>query len=561
MAKVEALPLAKKQIDEFELNLAPFKQLKRLDLSGNRIRFPRQLEPALEAPILEELNLLGNPISKELADFRLYIIAHSSVCLRLLNEEVVTDNERCQAWLRYPEKDPFKNPAARAALAVPITSALEQAYAATGAAAAASVLEAQAAAVASKAAAERDAEARRLEVLQNKAALEHQVAEEQRRAVESREQHERLLADTRRAERGGDAVTSSAVVTPTVADEPTPVVPLGDVSDVKSITTADVAMATPHDTPAQPIAVRQDAGTIADLTARDASASSAASLFVPSSTPALFPTSSDTDRGTSTGDAAVGGARDAWWSTDGADELDDTPASAGERARARVAAKKRQDDEMLAKARAVAAAKRAGTGAGAVASPVAPTAAAPANVAQSDDRLAMDWIPSNGAASTSTGARSRQQTPPAPTRLDVHDDASESSAFSFESLQPARATRVSTPSASSPSSSAVTPAAATWMPLLSQASLTQSTPTRVLPSKTTPLVAAAAAVAAAAPSSTANKTVLPSTPVSASSDRTASTLAVADNTPTAVEPESFSLETTAEALQATIARYERQVCT
>lgn len=71
----------------------------------------------------------GNPISKELADFRLYIIAHTSICLRVLNDEPVSDAERCQAWLQYPEKDAFKSAAARDALAVPISSALAEAYA------------------------------------------------------------------------------------------------------------------------------------------------------------------------------------------------------------------------------------------------------------------------------------------------------------------------------------------------------------------------------------------------------------------------------------------------
>lgn len=62
-------------------------------------------------------------------DFRLYVIAHASICLRVLNEEPVTDAERCQAWLQYPERDPFKNAAVRAELALPISQSLIDAYA------------------------------------------------------------------------------------------------------------------------------------------------------------------------------------------------------------------------------------------------------------------------------------------------------------------------------------------------------------------------------------------------------------------------------------------------
>ena len=71
----------------------------------------------------------GNPIAKELPDFRLYVIARASICLRVLNDEPVTDAERCQAWQQYPERDPFKNAAVRAALAHPLTPELTEAYA------------------------------------------------------------------------------------------------------------------------------------------------------------------------------------------------------------------------------------------------------------------------------------------------------------------------------------------------------------------------------------------------------------------------------------------------
>jgi Leucine-rich repeat (LRR) protein len=81
-ATVDSLALKNKQLDEIEVSFVVFKELRQVDLSQNRLRFPRQLENALAAPLLEELDLTGNPIAKELADFRLFIIAHSANTLR-----------------------------------------------------------------------------------------------------------------------------------------------------------------------------------------------------------------------------------------------------------------------------------------------------------------------------------------------------------------------------------------------------------------------------------------------------------------------------------------------
>jgi hypothetical protein len=57
MAKVEEIVVAKKQIDAVDFSLSGFKCLKVLDISTNRIRFPRQLLPVLDAPVIEELDL------------------------------------------------------------------------------------------------------------------------------------------------------------------------------------------------------------------------------------------------------------------------------------------------------------------------------------------------------------------------------------------------------------------------------------------------------------------------------------------------------------------------
>jgi hypothetical protein len=200
-ATVDALALKNKQLDEIEVSFVVFKELRQVDLSQNRIRFPRQLENALTAPVLEDLDLSGNPIAKELADFRLYIIAHSANTLRVLNGEPVSDAERCRAWLAFPALDPLKNHALQAQLALPITDAVMDAYAAVAREAQDEVAAAAVRADEAARAAELEAVARRAQVLADRKKIEEERAAEEIRVAEQRAERARLLAEAREADR------------------------------------------------------------------------------------------------------------------------------------------------------------------------------------------------------------------------------------------------------------------------------------------------------------------------------------------------------------------------
>ena len=87
---------------QITLSFAQFAALRVLDLSGNRLRFPRQLAAALLAPVLEQLDLRGNPMARELAGYRAHVLAHSaSLRLARLDDAPVSPDERCAAWLEH----------------------------------------------------------------------------------------------------------------------------------------------------------------------------------------------------------------------------------------------------------------------------------------------------------------------------------------------------------------------------------------------------------------------------------------------------------------------------
>jgi hypothetical protein len=324
-ANVESLALRNKQIDEIEVSFAVFKQLRQLDLSQNRLRFVRQLENALSAPLLEELDLTANPIAKELADFRLYIIAHTANTLLLLNGEPVSELERCRAWLAFPDCDPIKNKALQASLARPITDDVLQAYAAAGRAIVDEHAASAAALVEKELAAEREAVERRAQVLADRESIEQERKAEAARRAAALAEHERLLAEAREADRKtavDSGLIAPAPATPSVAAAPKPAAPA-----------VAVAVATP---------------SIDDIFGNSAVAAAVPKAVAPT------PSAAGNASGLWWTDAPIGGVLSA---VEGVDDAPLDLASVAERARARAAERKQQEAATLAKLQAIQAAK------------------------------------------------------------------------------------------------------------------------------------------------------------------------------------------------------------
>lgn len=353
-ATVDSLALKNKQLDEIEVSFVVFKELRQVDLSQNRLRFPRQLENALAAPLLEELDLTGNPIAKELADFRLFIIAHSANTLRLLNGEPVTDAERCRAWLAFPARDPLKNQALQAQLAVPITDAVMDAYAAVAREAQDEVAAAALRADEEARAAERELVERRAQVLADRKKLEEERAAEEIRVAEQRAERARLLAEAREADRQV-AAAAGLISEDQVAVKVSPI-------EVKVVSPRPAPVAT-----SQPI-VESSVPTpsIDDIFG---TAPPAAPVVVATVTTTAASAAAPPQRTTDSAPSAGAGAG-LWW-TDApigsvlseVDGIDDAPldlASVAERARAKAAERKRLESETLAKMQAVQAAREQG---------------------------------------------------------------------------------------------------------------------------------------------------------------------------------------------------------
>ena len=192
----------RKQIDEVGLSFAQFKALRVLDLSGNRLRFPRQLDAVLAAPVLESLDLRGNPIVRELSDFRLHILAHcASLAVRELNGEPVDAEERCRSWLAFPDRDPFLHASARDALAGPLDDEIAAAYKRAAVGVADDRIAAQEAAAAAQRAADEAAAAKMAELAANRAALDAERAAEAERIAAEREREQQLLRQAHAAQR------------------------------------------------------------------------------------------------------------------------------------------------------------------------------------------------------------------------------------------------------------------------------------------------------------------------------------------------------------------------
>jgi hypothetical protein len=332
-ANVESLALRNKQIDEIEVSFAVFKQLRQLDLSQNRLRFVRQLENALSAPVLEELDLTANPIAKELADFRLYIIAHTANTLLLLNGEPVSELERCRAWLAFPDCDPIKNKALQASLARPITDEVLQAYAAAGRAIVDEHAASAAALVEKELAAEREAVERRAQVLADRESIEQERKAEAARRAAALAEHERLLAEAREADRK-TAIDSGLIA-------PAPATP-----SVAAVSAAATAAALKSAAPAVAVAVATP--SIDDIFGNSAVAAAVPKAGTPT------PSAAGSAGGLWWTDAPIGGVLSA---VEGVDDAPLDLASVAERARVRAAERPQQEAATLAKLQAIQAAK------------------------------------------------------------------------------------------------------------------------------------------------------------------------------------------------------------
>ena len=332
-ANVESLALRNKQIDEIEVSFAVFKQLRQLDLSQNRLRFVRQLENALSAPVLEELDLTANPIAKELADFRLYIIAHTANTLLLLNGEPVSELERCRAWLAFPDCDPIKNKTLQASLARPITDEVLQAYAAAGRAIVDEHAASAAALVEKELAAEREAVERRAQVLADRESIEQERKAEAARRAAALAEHERLLAEAREADRK-TAIDSGLIA-------PAPATP-----SVAAVSAAATAAALKSAAPAVAVAVATP--SIDDIFGNSAVAAAVPKAVTPT------PPAAGSAGGLWWTDAPIGGVLSA---VEGVDDAPLDLASVAERARVRAAERTQQEAATLAKLQAIQAAK------------------------------------------------------------------------------------------------------------------------------------------------------------------------------------------------------------
>jgi len=93
---IKELNMANMQIDEIGSFLR-LESLEKMDLSGNRIQFFRQMEKLFEAPILKEVNLSGNPVCKT-ANYRAFVIHHCPH-LEILDEEKITESEKENAMI------------------------------------------------------------------------------------------------------------------------------------------------------------------------------------------------------------------------------------------------------------------------------------------------------------------------------------------------------------------------------------------------------------------------------------------------------------------------------
>ncbi|KAN0035220.1 hypothetical protein ACTA71_004481 [Dictyostelium dimigraforme] len=106
---IEELELSSLGFIDATSSFSRLKCLKKLDLSSNRFQLIRNIKGLFDLPVIEDLNLTGNPVTKQ-SNYRLIIIQNLPTLL-ILDEKKITATERNQARefdSNQTVKDPLK---------------------------------------------------------------------------------------------------------------------------------------------------------------------------------------------------------------------------------------------------------------------------------------------------------------------------------------------------------------------------------------------------------------------------------------------------------------------
>ncbi|EAL69680.1 leucine-rich repeat-containing protein [Dictyostelium discoideum AX4] len=106
---IEELELSSLGFIDATSSFSRLKCLKKLDLSSNRFQLIRNIKGLFDLPVIEDLNLTGNPVTKQ-NNYRLIVIQNLPTLL-ILDEKKITATERNQARefdSNQVAKDPLK---------------------------------------------------------------------------------------------------------------------------------------------------------------------------------------------------------------------------------------------------------------------------------------------------------------------------------------------------------------------------------------------------------------------------------------------------------------------
>ncbi|KAN0015420.1 hypothetical protein ACTFIU_008151 [Dictyostelium citrinum] len=92
---IEELELSSLGFIDATSSFSRLKCLKKLDLSSNRFQLIRNVKGLFDLPVIEDLNLTGNPVTKQ-SNYRLIVIQNLPTLL-ILDEKKITATERNQA--------------------------------------------------------------------------------------------------------------------------------------------------------------------------------------------------------------------------------------------------------------------------------------------------------------------------------------------------------------------------------------------------------------------------------------------------------------------------------
>ncbi|KAM9981252.1 hypothetical protein ACTFIY_003544 [Dictyostelium cf. discoideum] len=92
---IEELELSSLGFIDATSSFSRLKCLKKLDLSSNRFQLIRNIKGLFDLPVIEDLNLTGNPVTKQ-SSYRLIVIQNLPTLL-ILDEKKITATERNQA--------------------------------------------------------------------------------------------------------------------------------------------------------------------------------------------------------------------------------------------------------------------------------------------------------------------------------------------------------------------------------------------------------------------------------------------------------------------------------